>query len=90
MNAQNGNNGGPPKVLLVGYNGANNTGAEALLLADIEDVRAVLGRRCRDHHPHAQPGEPAALCQGDAELAHRSHPDHLLPWPSAAWCARTT
>ena len=45
------------QVLLVGYNGANNTGAEALLLSDIEDVRAVLGvdvqgeagrrRRCR-------------------------------------------
>jgi polysaccharide pyruvyl transferase WcaK-like protein len=33
----------PPRVLLVGYNGANNTGAEALLLSDIEDVRAVLG-----------------------------------------------
>ena len=32
-----------PRALLVGYNGANNTGAEALLLADIEDVRAVLG-----------------------------------------------
>src|SRR5512143_2837758 len=31
------------KVLLVGYNGANNAGAEALLLSDIEDVRAVLG-----------------------------------------------
>src|SRR5579875_1055822 len=31
------------RVLLVGYNGANNTGAEALLLADIADVRAVLG-----------------------------------------------
>ena len=31
------------KVLLVGYNGANNTGAEALLLSDIADVRAVLG-----------------------------------------------
>jgi polysaccharide pyruvyl transferase WcaK-like protein len=31
------------KVLLMGYNGANNTGAEALLLADIADVRAVLG-----------------------------------------------
>jgi hypothetical protein len=30
-------------VLLLGYNGANNTGAEALLLADLEDVRAVLG-----------------------------------------------
>jgi polysaccharide pyruvyl transferase WcaK-like protein len=32
-----------PRVLLVGYNGANNTGAEALLLADVADVRAVLG-----------------------------------------------
>ncbi len=31
------------KVLLVGYSGANNTGAEALLLADIEDMRAVFG-----------------------------------------------
>jgi polysaccharide pyruvyl transferase WcaK-like protein len=29
--------------LLVGYNGANNTGAEALLLSDIADVRGVLG-----------------------------------------------
>jgi polysaccharide pyruvyl transferase WcaK-like protein len=27
----------------MGYNGANNTGAEALLLADIQDIRAVLG-----------------------------------------------
>ena len=32
-----------PRVMLLGYNGANNTGAEALLLADIEDVRAVFG-----------------------------------------------
>jgi len=31
------------RVLRVGYNGANNTGAEALLASDIEDVRAVLG-----------------------------------------------
>jgi polysaccharide pyruvyl transferase WcaK-like protein len=31
------------RVLMVGYNGANNTGAEALLASDIEDVRAVLG-----------------------------------------------
>jgi polysaccharide pyruvyl transferase WcaK-like protein len=31
------------KILLVGYNGANNTGAEALLLSDIGDVRAVFG-----------------------------------------------
>lgn len=32
-----------PRALLMSYNGANNTRAEALLLADIEDVRAVLG-----------------------------------------------
>ncbi len=31
------------RLLLVGYNGANNTGAEALLLSDIEDMRAVFG-----------------------------------------------
>lgn len=32
-----------PRVLVVGYSGANNTGAEALLRSDIEDLRAVLG-----------------------------------------------
>ena len=32
-----------PSVMMMGYNGANNTGAEALLLTDIEDVRVVLG-----------------------------------------------
>jgi polysaccharide pyruvyl transferase WcaK-like protein len=31
------------KVLLVGYNGANNTGSEARLLSIIDDVRDVLG-----------------------------------------------
>jgi len=31
------------KVLLVGYNGANNTGSEARLIAIIEDLRQVLG-----------------------------------------------
>jgi polysaccharide pyruvyl transferase WcaK-like protein len=31
------------KVLLVGYNGANNTGSEARLISIIEDVRSVLG-----------------------------------------------
>ena len=34
---------GAPRVLLFGYNGANNTGSEARLLAIIEDVRAVFG-----------------------------------------------
>lgn len=33
----------PPKVLLVGYNGANNTGSEARLISIIEDVKAILG-----------------------------------------------
>ena len=35
--------GDTPRVLLFGYNGANNTGSEARLLRIIEDVRAVLG-----------------------------------------------
>jgi polysaccharide pyruvyl transferase WcaK-like protein len=45
MNAASGvtHDGQPPSVMMMGYNGANNTGAEALLLADIEDVRTVLG-----------------------------------------------
>jgi polysaccharide pyruvyl transferase WcaK-like protein len=42
-------------VLLMGYNGANNTGAEALLLADIEDVRAVLGPEARLTIPSLNP-----------------------------------
>jgi polysaccharide pyruvyl transferase WcaK-like protein len=37
----------PPTALLVGYNGANNIGAEALLQADIADLRAVLGPDAR-------------------------------------------
>jgi polysaccharide pyruvyl transferase WcaK-like protein len=32
-----------PHILLVGYNGANNTGAEAKLLVCIEEIRQVLG-----------------------------------------------
>ena len=31
------------KVLLVGYNGANNTGSEARLLSIIEDIQSILG-----------------------------------------------
>ena len=34
---------GGTSVLLIGYNGANNTGSEALLLRDIEDLRSVFG-----------------------------------------------
>lgn len=32
-----------PKILLVGYNGANNTGAEAKLLVAIDEIRSVVG-----------------------------------------------
>ena len=32
-----------PKVLLAGYNGANNTGSEARLLSIINDLKAILG-----------------------------------------------
>ncbi|WP_414470267.1 polysaccharide pyruvyl transferase family protein [Methanobacterium sp. ACI-7] len=32
-----------PKILLLGYNGANNTGSEARLLTIIEDIRSILG-----------------------------------------------
>jgi polysaccharide pyruvyl transferase WcaK-like protein len=37
----------PARILLIGYNGANNTGAEALLQADIDDLRAVFGGDAR-------------------------------------------
>jgi hypothetical protein len=33
-----------PRVLLVGYNGAHNTGAEAKLLVSIDEIRSVLGQ----------------------------------------------
>jgi len=32
-----------PRVLLVGYNGANNTGAEAKLLVVIDEIRSIIG-----------------------------------------------
>jgi polysaccharide pyruvyl transferase WcaK-like protein len=44
-----------PRILLIGYNGANNTGAEALLLADIADVREVFGPRARITIPALDP-----------------------------------
>src|SRR5512143_2049675 len=45
----------PLRVLMLGYNGANNTGAEALLLADIEDMRAVLGPEATINIPSLNP-----------------------------------
>lgn len=53
-----------PKALLVGYNGANNTGAEALLLADIADIRTALGPGARLTIPALEP-ENLARYVGD-------------------------
>lgn len=53
-----------PKVLLVGYNGANNTGAEALLLADISDLRSVLGPDARLTIPALEPDNLARYVGG--------------------------
>ena len=36
-------NGSHPRVLLLGYGGANNTGAEIRILTIVEDVRAAFG-----------------------------------------------
>jgi polysaccharide pyruvyl transferase WcaK-like protein len=44
-----------PRILVVGYSGANNTGAEALLRADIDDLRAILGRNLRITIPALNP-----------------------------------
>ena len=67
-----------PRVLVVGYSGANNTGAEALLRSDIEDLRAVLDR-FPYHHPGPEPSEPAALRPGRADLEIVPLPPILLP-----------
>jgi polysaccharide pyruvyl transferase WcaK-like protein len=61
-------NGSGPKVLLVGYNGANNTGAEALLLADIEDMRAVFGPSVRMTVPTINPANLRRYLREGADL----------------------
>lgn len=57
-----------PKVLLVGYSGANNTGAEALLLADIEDMRAVFGPGVRITIPTINPANLRRYVQEGPDL----------------------
>ncbi len=53
---------------MVGYNGANNTGAEALLLADIADVRAVLGPQARITIPSLNPANLRRYVREDDHL----------------------
>jgi polysaccharide pyruvyl transferase WcaK-like protein len=45
-----------PRILVVGYSGANNTGAEALLRADIEDLRTALEGNLHITIPALNPG----------------------------------
>jgi polysaccharide pyruvyl transferase WcaK-like protein len=60
--------GSGPEVLLVGYNGANNTGAEALLLADIEDMRAVFGPQVHITIPTINPANLHRYVQEGPDL----------------------
>ncbi len=57
MSSSNGqySNKKKPKILLMGYNGSNNTGSEARLLAIIEDIRAVFGEAANITVPSLNP-----------------------------------
>jgi polysaccharide pyruvyl transferase WcaK-like protein len=69
-----------PSVLMMGYNGANNTGAEALLLADIEDVRAVLGPNARITVPTINPANLR-------RYLHETPTLHIAPIPTLYFLA---
>lgn len=63
------------KVLLVGYNGANNTGSEARLIAIIEDLRQVLGPEVQITVPTLNEENLRRYLEEDAFL-------HIAPIPS--------
>ena len=71
------------KVLLVGYSGANNTGAEALLLADIEDMRAVFGSNGRITIPTINPANLRRYVQEGPDL-------RIAPMPTVFFAALRT
>jgi polysaccharide pyruvyl transferase WcaK-like protein len=66
--------------MMMGYNGANNTGAEALLLSDIEDVRAVLGPEARITVPTLNPDNLRRYLQEGPHL-------RIAPIPSVYFLA---
>ncbi len=70
----------PPSVMMMGYNGANNTGAEALLLADVEDVRAVLG-------PDALITVPTLNPSNLRRYLHEGPRLHIVPMPPVFFLA---
>ncbi|BDZ69790.1 hypothetical protein GCM10025861_03070 [Methanobacterium petrolearium] len=63
------------KVLLVGYNGANNTGSEARLMAIIEDVRRVIGSNTEITVPTLNEENLRRYLKEDEHL-------HIAPIPS--------
>jgi polysaccharide pyruvyl transferase WcaK-like protein len=73
-------NGHRTKVLLVGYSGANNTGAEALLLADIEDMRAVFGPEVLITVPTINPANLRRYVQEGPDL-------RIAPMPTVFFAA---
>lgn len=64
-----------PRVLLVGYNGANNTGSEARLLAIIEDIRSLLG-------PHVEITIPTLNEENLRRYLDEEDHLHIAPIPS--------
>jgi polysaccharide pyruvyl transferase WcaK-like protein len=66
--------------LLLGYNGANNTGAEALLLADLCDIRDVLGPDARLTIPTLNPRNLRRYVQATDTL-------QIAPVPSVYFAA---
>ena len=72
--------GSGTKVLLVGYSGANNTGAEALLLADIEDMRAIFGPQVRITIPTINPANLRRYVQEGPDL-------RIAPMPTVFFAA---
>jgi polysaccharide pyruvyl transferase WcaK-like protein len=68
------------RVLLVGLNGVNNTGAEARVLAIIDDVRAVLGPDTTLTVPSLDVAATRRYVREDAHL-------HVVPIPSVYFAA---
>jgi polysaccharide pyruvyl transferase WcaK-like protein len=67
-----------PRILLIGYNGANNTGAEALMLADLVDVRAVFGPDAPVTIPALEPANLRRYL-GDAPNVRIEHLPTIFP-----------
>lgn len=63
-----------PRILVLGYNGANNTGAEALLQADLADLRSLL--------PHATITVPTLNQTNLRRYISEDDHLHIVPIPT--------